>query len=213
LKWTDALSWHDGDGSKPPSPLLVIEMTKFAGSWQDRQLLKELLDQLDRLNEKIPQEQWPLDQNGQQEPPWKLFVGIKFIDPATGKGFRYEHSTWGARRMLDELFECVFNTQILRGNNCIPLVNPNEKPWKVGTGLRKRPVLEILSFKTIGGDRETMPAKPPVPQLTGPNAAPVEPSASSAPTQPAPAQSQPAKPKPAINLAAKTLDAWATSSR
>jgi hypothetical protein len=107
--------------------------------------------------------------------------------------------------MWDDLFECVFNTQILRGDNCIPLVNPSEKPWKVDTGLRKRPVLEILSFKMLGGDREMMSAKPPVPQLSGPATAAAadtkmaQTPSTSAPTAP--------KPKAAVNLAAKTLDA------
>src|SRR5215471_12190446 len=50
LKWTDALGWLDGDGLKPPSPLLAWKMMEFAGRWKDRQLLKEPLSKLEELN-------------------------------------------------------------------------------------------------------------------------------------------------------------------
>jgi hypothetical protein len=73
----------------------------------------------------------------------------------------------------------------------------------VPTGLRKRPVLEIVGWKTPGGPGgEAIPAKPPTPQLEQPTTAPVETPAK----PPTPSQSA-AKPKPAVKLAAETLDA------
>jgi hypothetical protein len=220
LKWTDTLGWHDRDGCKPPSPLLVWKMAEFAGSWQDRQLLKEPLSKLEQLNAAVPESELERDQNGKPIPRWKHFVGIYFIDPATGKGFRYEHSTWGARKMADELSESVTNMRILRGSTCLPLVQPAEKPWKLDTGLRKRPVLDIINFKTFGGNAQAVPAKPVTPQLSGPTVAPVEtpptapatpPPTTPPPTTPSPASNpaQPyqAKPKPPVQLAAETLTA------
>ena len=221
LKWTDALGWHDRDGCKPPSPLLVWKMTEFAGSWLDRQLLKEPLSKLEQLNAAVPESELERGQDGKPVPRWKCFVGIYFIDPATGKGFRYEHSTWGARKMADELSESVANMRILRGGMCLPLVHPSEKPWKVDTGLRKRPILEVIDWKTPAGEGPKSIPTPeaPTPQLPSPAVAPVKtpPTTSVVPaiapvaTTSAPttnsAETYQAKPKPPVNLASETLKA------
>jgi hypothetical protein len=187
-------------------------MTEFAGSWQDRQLLKEPLSRLERLNAAVPESELERSPDGKPVPRWKHFVGIYFIDPATGKGFRYEHSTWGARKMADELSESVTNMRILRGGMCLPLVHPGEKPWKVDTGLRKRPILDIINWKIPGSDAQAVPAKPVTPQLSGPAVASVEASstAATAPTPPSSASNpaQPYQPRswPPVNLAGDTLN-------
>jgi hypothetical protein len=193
-------------------------MTEFAGSWQDRQLLKESLSQLERLNAAVPESELERGPDGKPILRWRHFVGIYFIDPATGKGLRYEHSTWGARKMWSELDESITNMRILRGDLCLPVVHPNEKPWKVDTGLRKRPVLDVVSWKVCGGNK-SMLANPVMPQLSGPAAASGEtaspaasPATSASPPPVAstptnnPAQSHQAKPKPPVNLAAETLN-------
>jgi hypothetical protein len=217
LKWTDTLGWLDRDGLKPPELLLAWKLRDFLRRWKDNQpadiIIKPLPDP-EELNAKISESDWEMGRDGKPRPPWQYYVGIDFVDPATGKGYRYEHNTWGARIAWNELLEAVANMRILRGDKCVPFVRVTEKPWKLDTGMRKRPAFEILYYKTPGGDREAIPAKPSAPQLTGPNAALVETPSPATPTTSSSAstasvnnaaQPQQAKPKPPINLAAETL--------
>ena len=89
----------------------------------------------------------------------------------------------------------------------LPLVNLSEKPWNTSWGLRERPYLEIIGWKSPGGDASLVPPTPATPQLTGPAAAPVE----TPPMTPSPtnnsAQPSQAKPKPPVNLGSETLAA------
>jgi hypothetical protein len=219
LKWTDTLSWLDRDGLTPPAPVLVWKLDDFLRSWKDNRptdITDKPLPDPEELNAAIPQGEWENGVDGKPRPPWQHYVGVYSINPATGKGYRYEHCTVGAHMAWDELRDAVINMRLLRGDRCLPLVLLSEKPWKVPTGLRKRPYFDIVGWKTPGGDREAISAKPPTPQLTGPNIAPVETPAPVTPTTLSPtpttpvsnsAQPQQAKPKPPVNLAAETLDA------
>jgi hypothetical protein len=219
LKWTDTLGWVDRDGLAPPALLLVGKLNDFLRRWKDGQptdIDDKPLPDPEQLNSAIPQSEWEMGKDGKPRPPWHHTVGIYLIDPATGNGYRYEHDTVGAHMCWDELREAVINMRLLRGDKCLPLVRPSEKPWKVPTGLRKRPFLEILGWKTPGGDRAGIPAKP-VPRLSGPAVAPVaaSPAAPAATSQatttspPSNPSTQPyqAKPKPPVNLTSETLAA------
>lgn len=206
LKWTDTLSWMDRDGLTPPSPLLVFKLDDLLRRWKDSlptDIVDKPLPDSEKLNAAIPQTEWETGKDGKPQEPWQHYVAVYLIDPATGKGYRYEHNTVGAHMAWDELREAVVNMRLLRGDRCLPLVRLGEKPWKIPSGLRKRPFFEIVGWKTPGGDREAIPAKPATPQLSGPAVTPTK-----APPAPAAAPSQPAsapKPKPAVKLASETL--------
>jgi hypothetical protein len=213
LKWTDAIGWVDNDGNKPPSPLMAWKLREFTGQWKDHQLLREPISRLEELNAAIPEADWPFnEQSGKKEPPWKRFVRIDFVDPATGRRYRYEHHTTGAQIMWEDLRDDVVNMRLLRGDpSCLPIVNLTECPWPLARGMRKRPVAKILGYKTPGGgDGQAIAAKPP-PQLSGPTTAAQAPPPPMTPP-PAPsvtpaAASNPAKPKPPVQLTGETLEA------
>jgi hypothetical protein len=130
LKWNDAIGWADNDGNKPPSPLMAWKLREFSGQWKDRQLLREPISKLEELNTAIPEDDWPFnEQSGKKEKPWKRFVRIDFVDPATGRRYRYEHHTTGAQIMFEDLRDDVVNMRLLRGDNCLPVVHLTECPW------------------------------------------------------------------------------------
>jgi hypothetical protein len=135
-------------------------------------------------------------------------VIVCLIGPKTGRSYRYTASTDGAHIAYDELREAVIGMRALRGTNVFPLVNLSEKPWNTSWGLRKRPYLEIIGWKTPGGDAPTVPPAPTPPQLTGSAKAPTEtPPATPPPTTNHSAPPSQAKPRPPVNLGSETLAA------
>lgn len=200
LNWTDARGWTDRDGQPPPPLLLAWKSDEFVRRWKDNRpedIVDKPLPDPQTLNSAIAESEWDPGIDGKPRPPWAHYRAVYFVDPASGKSFTYAAPTVGARIAVEELQEAVANMRLLRGDRCLPLVHLTEKPWKVPTGLRKRPVFEIVDWKTPGGEH----AIASTPQLAGPNTAPDE----TAPAETAkPAQSA-AKPKPRVKLAKETL--------
>jgi hypothetical protein len=128
-----------------------------------------------------------------------------FVDPATGKASQYTAPTRGAHIAVDELREQVITMRALRGVAVIPVVNLEDRPFKTNWGMRKRPYLHIIGWKSPGGDGpQSVPAKSPTPQLSGPATAEKP---KPAPTDSAEAVTTP-KPKPAVKFdGGNTLDA------
>jgi hypothetical protein len=167
------------------------------------------------LNAAIPQSEWETGLDGQPSQPWKYTVVIYFINPATGELYTYMHHTVGAIIAFNHLKEAVVAMRILRGSRVLPVVNLSERPMRTKFGQKLRPHLEIVSWKTPGGETPT-PAIPsrPTPQIPGPTSAPTSaptstPAPTPTPTTPvSPATSslaQPREPKQPVNLADYTL--------
>jgi hypothetical protein len=214
LRWTDANSWFDRDGLKPPSPLLVPAIDEALQKWKDnkQELIHDKpLPDIEQLNAAIPQSEWERGLDGNLRKPWEHVVIVLMVDPNTGRSFRYTAATRGAHIAYDDLKEAVIMTRALRGVSVIPAVNLSERPFKTNFGMRKRPHYEIIGWKTPGGDGQAVVAKPATPQLSGPTTAaqappnPVPPTAAPSST-PAPT-SNPAKPKPPVQLTGETLEA------
>jgi hypothetical protein len=202
VNWTDANGWTDRDGLPMPSPQLVFSVDEVLRRWKANvpdYIRDKPLPDVETLNGTIPRSEWEKGLDGNPRAPWEHCVIAGFVDPATGKASQYTAPTRGAHIAVDELREQVITMRALRGIAVIPVVNLEDRPFKTNWGMRKRPYLHIIGWKSPGGDGpQSVPAKSPTPQLPGP--------ATAEKPSPASADSAP-KPKPAVNLGDNTLDA------
>jgi hypothetical protein len=87
---------------------------------------------------------------------------------------------------------------MLRGNSVVPLVNLSERPrMSKKYGKQHRPHFEIIDWKILGGEVETV-VKQPTPQVPNPTVSP--------PTAPINNPTQASKPKPPVTLSNETLN-------
>jgi hypothetical protein len=217
LKWNDTAHWHDRDGLTPPSPLLVIAINELLQMWKNgkAEIISERpLPDPGMLNAAIPVSEWEIGLDNKPQKPWNHTIVIYFVNLATGEFFTYASPTTGAHIAYDALKEAVVVMRALRGIRVMPIVNLGERPMKTKFGMKRRPHLEITSWKTPGDDAKAVPAKPAAPQLSAgaaPTETPSAPAAAVSPATPAaasnPRQPHQAKPKPAVNLATETLAA------
>jgi hypothetical protein len=93
----------------------------------------------------------------------------------------------------------VTSMRAMRGTKCVPVVKLSQRPMNSKRfGKVMRPHLEILDWKTLGGNGNAIPPQAPAPQLT-------DGSADSAPETPKPAPAQVAKSKKPVVLSDYTL--------
>jgi hypothetical protein len=213
LKWNDTAHWIDRDGISPPSPLLVVAIDEVLQKWKNNKadiIREKPLPDPAQLNATVPQSEWERGLDGKARKPWAHTVIVYLVDLNTGGFFTYASPTIGAHIAHDWLNEAVITMRALRGTRVMPIVNLDERPMKTDFGMRRRPHFAIIGWKAPGSDTQAVPAKPPVPQLTGPAAAAPPASVASAPASaptgaPASPPVSPRQPKPAVNLATETL--------
>ena len=208
-KWDDQKKWHDRDGLPLPSPMFIVGVNTALQRWQNHKpetKLEKPLPDLDKLNATIPKSEWELDQNGKPKPPWGLRYAIYMIDLATGTAYTFVNSTTGARICFEQLQESVAIMRALRGSRVLPLVRLEQRPMKTSFGMRSRPHLQILDWRTPGGDGgPRLATQSPTPQLTAPAAPTAAPTPTVAPpVAPAPPTTPPTA-LPAAPPAASTM--------
>ncbi|HEY1864970.1 MAG TPA: hypothetical protein VGG77_15070 [Roseiarcus sp.] len=167
LSWNQ--EWSDQDGCPPPGEMLVPGFKEILQRWQGG--LPSVIDASplpdpDLLNDAIPIKEWEDDMNGQPSPPWKRTYVVYFIDPIAASTYTFVSPTTGARIAYEQLAEQVETKRMLVGGDVIPLVHLGERPMKTRYGLKSRPALEILSWRTPGNGAGQMPASPPLQLLT-----------------------------------------------
>jgi hypothetical protein len=198
-KWDEKDGWRDRDGVALTGQFLVAKIGEGLQNWENNQprlKVEKPLPNIDELNRGVPVSKWPLDFNGNPEPPWKHVVIVLLVDPVIGATYKYIHHTVGAHIAYDNLQDQVIMMRALRGVNVFPIVTLEDRPMKKKGGVwGSRPHFEIVGWKTPGGDDEAALPAPATPQLTGPVAAP--PSATP-PVQTAspPVASTPKEPRP-----------------
>ena len=217
-KWNDQKGWHDRDGLPLPSPMFVVGINTALQRWQNRHadtILDKPLPDANALNATIPMTEWELDLNGKPRPPWELTYAIYMIDLATGAAYTFVNSTAGARICFEQLQESVAIMRALRGSKVLPLVRLEQRPMKTSFGMRSRPHLQIIDWRTPGSDSgPRLSPQSPSPQLTGPAA----PAAASTPTvappvAPAPPTTPPTAPPAAAPAAPPAAQAAAATLR
>jgi hypothetical protein len=159
--------------------------------WKDKKaevISTHPLPDTDELNAKVPASEWEIGLDGKPQKPWKTVYIIYLVDLQTGALFTYFNSTYGAMLMYTQLEDQVSVMRMLRGAQVLPVVCPEKRPLKTQFGLKSRPHLQIIDWRTpSSGDPKLAPPSS-TPQLTGPAQ-----SGSTTPTTAAPA-STPATP-------------------
>jgi hypothetical protein len=200
VKWTDAESWNDRDGTPPPPVMLVTSCAEILQHWEEKRVIdviRELpLPDLDTLNSTIPKAQWEIGLDGKPRPPWQRAYVIYMLDLVSGTPYTYINSTTGARIAFEQLNERVVITRMLRNARVVPLVRLEQRPFKTSFGMRSRPHFEILEWRQFGEDGGLL-GGPPSPQLTGPASASTPTSTSTPPPASTSAATKPATPSAA----------------
>jgi len=179
-KWDDVNGWQDRDGVPLPDILVLLGIYEFYRRWTkdgDRNIPTDITDKplpdLAALNADIPAMEWPTGRDGKKEPPFKHYYGFTLVSPVTGAMYSYSNSTWGASQLYDDMDEAVTSMRAMRGTKCVPIVTLSQRPMNSKRfGKVMRPHLEIIDWKTLGGDGNAIPPQAPTPQLTNSSATP-----------------------------------------
>jgi hypothetical protein len=208
-KWDAEKKWHDRDGLPLPTPMFVMGVTTALQRWQNQRpqtISRKPLPDPAQLNAAIPMNEWELDLTGRPRPPWQMVYVVYLVDLATGSPYTFASPTVGARIAFEQLQESVIITRALRGASVLPLVDLQQRPFKTNFGPKTRPHLQIIDWRTPGGEGFS-----PLPEPSSPKqlAAPATPAAAPAPP-PAPAPAPAPTPAPVPPAAALTPAAAAT---
>jgi hypothetical protein len=157
-KWVNKLWTLDGNPPREEDRFLVTGTGFALQRWVDGLpdiITKESgksLPNPDDLNDAIPQEEWPIGKfSGKPEGPWKI-VGFAYLLRLRDAA-RYTHinSTWGTRKCVRVIRDCMRDMSALRGASVFPIVQltsaPN--PSKKYPG-QFRPELEVLEWRQLG---------------------------------------------------------------
>ena len=185
-KWSASTGWTDRDGLPIPETMLVIGFNTVLRRWRDRRqefITEHPLPDLDELNNAIPIEEWETGLDGKPRKPWALTYVVYLVDLKTALVFTYMHDTFGASLAYNQLEEQIAVMRMLRGEHVWPIVHLEKRPWRSQTyGMQMRPHFQVVDWRATGATPVISPA--PVPQLTGPMAAPTPATATSAPAAP-----------------------------
>src|SRR5262249_5397468 len=224
-RWAETTSWVDRDGLPIPSPVMIVGYVTILRRWKDNKpddITEHPLPDPEELNATIPQAEWDIGLDGRPRKPWALTYVIYMVNLKNGTLFTYANSTFGAMLCYTNLEEQVAVMRMLRGEHVYPIANLDRRPMKTAFGMKTRPHLEIIDWRTPGNS-QLMP-QASAPQLPGPAIATATPtpttSASSAPAptpSPPPATSsspildhtKPVKPVTVGELIADELPPWA----
>jgi len=175
--WTDAKLWHDRDGLPVPSPQLVIGKNTALQRWKNKipeVIIDKPLPDPDELNNAILMSEWEMGLDGKPRPPWAKVYALYMVDMATGQTYTALNCTKGWRIAFEALSEAVTVKRMLHGGaRMFPIVNLETRPFKTQFGMRTRPHLAIVGWRTAGdGGVTPLPAATPTPQLNAPAATP-----------------------------------------
>ena len=173
-RWASSTGWVDRDGLPLPETMLVIGYITVLRRWKNKRpeyITEHPLPDPDVLNNAIPISEWEIGLDGKPTKPWKLTYVIYLVDLKTGALYTYAHDTYGAMQAYNALEEQIAVMRMLRGEHVWPIVHLEKRPWRSQTyGMQMRPHFQVVDWRATGATPVISPA--PVPQLTGPMAAP-----------------------------------------
>jgi len=212
VRWNETVGWVDRDGLPLPTTTLVIGTTTVLQKWKDGKAVVKSIHPLpdpDELNVAIPVSEWELDFAGKPTRPWKLNYVVYMVDPNTGTIYTYANSTFGAKLAVTQLEEQIAMMRMLRGENVLPIIRLEKRPMKTDFGMKSRPHLQVIEWRTPGGGGPKLAPQSPPPQLIGPATAPIPTAPTSTAPPPAPTAQSPAPaatPTPPTPPASTVLD-------
>src|SRR5262249_55673041 len=172
LAWNIDDDWHSRDGEelKKDDVYGVIRTFECMQCRGDGELIDTImptpgdeLPDVDKLNEQIPEKEWPKGLDGQPRKPWVKQRVVHLVRPADAAVFTYINSTVGARIATDRLREKVDAMQMLRGRFVMPLVKLSSREMKTQYGKKRRPEVAAVDWRIVGGEGEPVPVLPAPP--------------------------------------------------
>lgn len=183
LKFKDGI-WQTKAGEPFESKALLCSgVLRCLQRWENKKAQHIFPDVNNRLpdaedvNERIPQENWPVGPDGEPEPPWKLTWFVYLINTLSYERYTFVSTSKGGARACSDLIDATDVAREVNDNPKMrPIVELSSVKWKTQFGNRDRPHFRII--KWTGGA-----AAPVAPQVEAPPpAAQIEP-----PKKPVPA--------------------------
>jgi len=102
--------------------------------------------------------------HGEPQEPYKLWHAIYLLNPVDATVFSFLNCTVGISICAGRLESSLRAMQMMRGANAFPVCKLGDAPLKTRFGMKRRPHLEIVEWRTFGG--ATISAPPTPPKLT-----------------------------------------------
>jgi hypothetical protein len=174
LKFTvDGVWTEDGVPVPASARYVVLGIEKIYQKWTDglvRDVKREPLGDLEKLNSSVPIKEWETDLNGKPRPPWQQCYVLDLISPV-GVCSTYPGSSIGAGIAVRALRESINGMERIRGGSITPIVELSSRPMKTrySSTPRPRPHFIITGWQVLGGGGEPLlaPGGGNGPQLGG----------------------------------------------
>lgn len=107
---------------------------------------------------------WDLGPDGQRKDPWQETRFLYLVDPQTAEGFTFTTATWIGREAVMLLGDQIKRIRT-RHPGAVPLIELGAAPHKTKFGLKSKPVLKVIAWRSVGDPPE------PLQQIAPPTAA------------------------------------------
>jgi hypothetical protein len=141
----------------------VAAWVRWADSRPAEYIVRRPHEDLPRRNElgHLDKAHWAIDSRGAPKDPFQNTRFTQLLDAGTAEVFTFSTSSEGGRIAVNELGSAIRRKRSISGRNLIPVVELIHAPFKTHHGMKKRPLLKIIGWRSHGGFEP--PAKPPPP--------------------------------------------------
>src|SRR5262245_30808902 len=139
IKFIDGRWTKGGEPFNTDTALVVIGTRRILQRWQDQQLVESIIDEplpdVEKLNDKIPRDEWGTTPDGNERAPWQLNYVVYFLDPMASI-YTSINSTKGHRAAYERLTERIDWMRALQKRHVWPVVKLSAVKF---TKLKMRP--------------------------------------------------------------------------
>jgi hypothetical protein len=103
-------------------------------------------EQVDEMNSRIPEKDWPRDLNNNPTEPFKVFEDIGLVDQHDASAYMFSNCTVGMRIAAEKLDSQIRNMRKIRGANVFPIVTVESVLMKTKFGSKARPSFNVVRW-------------------------------------------------------------------
>ena len=151
VKFNDGV-WLAEEQDVTGKKLLVLYLTRIVQHWQGSQPIetyidgKDVLPDVDKLNDAIPKSEWETWESGDLKEPWVLSYVVYMFDEDSAELYTHVNSTFGLKLAYDRLNDKIKWNSSIKGQPLRPYVRLSSTRMKTGRGTKMRP-----DFRTEDG--------------------------------------------------------------
>jgi hypothetical protein len=178
IKFTNEAAWETDNEEEIDAnrEFIAVDIARIVQRWHDKKPVETIIlaphekyPDLEKLNAKVPREEWGEGPDGKPRGPWQAQHIVYLMDPTTMDRFSYATGTVGGSIATSDLAGKVKWMRKFRGENVYPVVRLTDQFMNTKFGGRQRPHLEVQRWVNFGGDGRPL-------TITGPaNSKAVEP--------------------------------------